>query len=1153
MKLRLLVVFVLLSTAMLVGQTFRGTILGTVTDPSGAVVAGATVKVKNVATGLERTTATSADGSYAVSELPIGTYSVTVTQTGFQTAITNTVEVNVATERRVDVAFKTGQVSERVEVSGQELSNVQTTSADLGGTLTSDTIANIPVNGRDYTKLIYLNPGVAGSPDQISDSPGSFGTFSMNGSRGRANNFLLDGTDMNDGFRNDPAINEAGVFGDPATILPIDAVAELRVISNYEAEYGRNSGAVINIVTRSGTNQLHGSLLEFNRTSSVGGARNFLNTAGSQDPFHNNQFGGSLGGPIVKDKTFFYVNYEGQRESGAQAGLSCVPDQAAITQAETNASDNGRTLSQPMLNLLARNPWPTPNIAGATANLDGTCNPPSANAAADNLATATRFSNRVDSMIAKIDHNFTPNNLLTGRYYFGDSDQSFPFAQLAGGLLPGFNTITPTRVQLVSLSYVRVVNSNQVNEARLGWNRFVEGFFPEDHHFNPSSIGLDTGVTSPFDFGLPKINVGGFSVIGATNSVPRSRVDSNWHFIDNYSWKSGRHDIKFGYEFRRTTIQVIQDNTFRGKLSFSGITNPPDGGADISALEAFVEGVPGSGKQAQGEARRHSFENSHAFYVQDEFRWTPRLTINYGIRWDYFGVVGEKNNLFYRFDPATPSGLDPAGQLYDKDYNNFAPRIGLAYDLTGKGRTVIRAGWGIFYDAFAQDIFLGHAPYNCAFCPGPAYTQFAPAAIGSAGLSGNPITTDQPVFGAFSGLGDFFGTDRHIRTPYTQNFNLNLQQQLGKAVVQVGYVGAKGTKLFRFRDLNQPSQAQITAWDTSTSPAGGCAVPPAVPVPQTPPNCFISGFDGPDGVNFNVPRPFGNLFYVNQEESSASSTYHALQTSLRMNNWRGVSSSINFVWSHSIDNASDSEDFIPNAAQPNNSLAANLERGNSNFDIRRRFSWNFGYDLPKFAGNWSKVKNGWGFNGVVNLQDGQPFQLNYNFEGDYSGSGEGFDRPDVVGPIRYGSGAFSVDLANFQVPCTFGNSTATSTSGDSNCGAGTRHFGNLGRNALRGPAFKELNFSIYKKTALTERLNLQFNVDFFNLFNHPNFANPNLPNFITDPATNGLDANGRGFPTNLTTGTSFLPLTATGDVGIGNPFLGGGGPRGVQFAAKITF
>jgi hypothetical protein len=270
-----------------------------------------------------------------------------------------------------------------------------------------------------------------------------------------------------------------------------------------------------------------------------------------------------------------------------------------------------------------------------------------------------------------------------------------------------------------------------------------------------------------------------------------------------------------------------------------------------------------------------------------------------------------------------------------------------------------------------------------------------------------------------------------------------------------------------------------------------------------------------------------------------------------MNNWRGVTSSVNFVWSHSIDNASDSEDFIPNAAQPNNSLAPQLERGNSNFDIRRRFSWNFGYDLPKFGGDWSKVKNGWGFNGVVSLQDGQPYQLNYNFEGDYSGSGEGFDRPDVVGPIRYGSGALGVDLASFQVPCTF--VSVPSGSGDSNCIPGTRHFGNLGRNALRAPAFKELNFSIYKKTALTERVNLQFNVDFFNLFNHPNFSNPNLPNFITDPATNGLDALGRGAATNPTTGTSFLPLTATGDVGIGNPFLGGGGPRGVQFSAKITF
>jgi hypothetical protein len=1118
MKARIILVFVLLAAVSLSAQTFRGTILGTVTDPSGAVVAGAKVTVKNVGTGLERTTDTSADGSYALPELPIGTYTVTITLTGFQTSVTTGVAVDVAGERRVDAAMKTGAVSTRVEVAGDLLPQVETTSAELGGTLTADTIANVPVNGRDYTKLIYLNPGVAGSPDQISDSPGSFGTFSMNGSRGRANNFLLDGTDMNDGFRNDPAINEAGVFGDPATILPIDAVAELRVLSNYEAEYGRNSGAVVNIVTKSGTNNLHGSLLEYNRTSSVGGARNFFNTAGKQDPFHNNQFGGSLGGPIVKDKTFFYVDYEGQRESGAQAGQSCVPDPAEIA-ADITANGAPNTVSAA---LLARNPWPTPNITSAapTAGQLGPGN------AADtgcpngpNLATSTIFTNRVDSMIAKIDHSFNPGNMVTGRYYFGDSDQSFPFAQLAGGLLPGFNTVTPTRVQLVSLSYVKVINPSQLNEMRLGWNRFVEAFFPQDHNFNPSSIGLDTGVTSPFDFGLPKITVTGFSVIGATNSVPRSRVDSNWHFIDNYSWKSGRHDVKFGYEFRRTTIQVIQDNTFRGKIGFS-------------SLSTFLEGTPtpGSGKLAEGDSLRHSFENNHGLYIQDTFRVSPRLTANFGMRWDYFGVVGEKNNLFYRFDPAGAGSVVPAGQLYDKDLHNFAPRVGIAYDVTGKGRTVIRGGWGLFYDAFAQDIFLGHAPFNCAFCPGAAYTGSGPAPIGSAGLSGNALGAG-PVFAGFSPLGDFFGTDQHIGTPYTQNFNLNFQQQLGKAVLEVGYVGARGTNLFRFRDINQPSQATITAADL----ACGC----------------ILGFD----LVSNAPRPFGNFFYVNQEESTASSTYHSLQTSLRLNGWHGLTSAVNFVWSHSIDTASDSEDFIPNAAQPNNSLAPQLEKGNSNFDIRRRFTWNFGYEFPKMGGGMSKLKNGWGFDGVVNLQDGQPYQLNYNFEGDYSGSGEGFDRPDVVGPIRYGSGPFGVDLSSFQVPCTF--SATAASGGDSNCIPGTRHFGNMGRNSLRGPAFKELNFSLFKDTAISEKVKLQLRAEFFNLLNHPNFANPNLPNFITDPATNGISnlSNQGGLCAGVPFGhgCSLLGLTATGDVGIGNPFLGGGGPRGVQFAAIIKF
>jgi hypothetical protein len=1127
-------IFILLAAVSLPAQTFRGTILGTVTDPSGAVVAGAKVTVTNAGTALERSTETSADGSYALPELPIGTYTVTITLAGFETSVTTGVLVDTSAERRVNAVLKTGQVSTRVEVSGDLLPQVETTSTEIGGTLTSDTIESLPVNGRDYQKLIFMNPGVAGSPDQITDSPGSYGTFSMNGSRGRSNNFLLDGTDMNDGFRNDPAINEAGVFGDPATILPLDAIAELKVISNYEAEYGRNSGAVIDIVTKSGTNRMHGSGLEYLRTDQLG-ARNFFNNVGGENPFHNNQFGASLGGPIVKDHTFFYADYEGQRESGAQGGLSCVPDPAQVAADEAAITGAGGTVNSVATSLLSF--FPAPNVPGTyggplVGTEDAGC--PSG----PDLSTATLFNNSIDSLIGKVDQDFE-SGLLTGRYYFGNSTQSFPFAQLAGGLLPGFDTVTPTRVQLVSISYVKNMNASQVNEARLGWNRFAEQFYPQDHSFNPDSIGLDTGVTNPFDFGLPQVTVSGFSPIGSTSSIPRRRVDSNWHFIDNYSWKIGRHDWKFGYEFRRTTIQIVQDNTFRGKLAFSTIATPSTLTGNGS-LTALLEGSPSSGKIAQGDTLRHTAENNHSFYIQDEFRVTSRVTFNYGLRWDYFGVVHEKNNLFWQMSPTnggtelqvgSPGG---PGSLYNPDYNNFAPRVALAYDLTGKGHTVVRAGWGLFYDAFSQDIFTGHAPYNCAFCPGPAYSA---ATISSAGLSGNTLGNGA-VFATSSPLGDFFGADPHLRTPYVQNFNLNVQQQLtSKMVLQVGYVGSTGVKLFRFRDLNQPTQAQITAFDISQCTTWG----------QTFPNCYIAGFDGPDGVDFNVPRTaFPNFFYVNREESTANSSYNSLQTSLRVNAWRGLTSQANFVWSHSIDNASDLEDFIPNASQPNNSFDTAAERGNSNFDIRRRFSWNFTYALPKRGGSLARLKDGWGADSAVTLQDGQPFNLNYNFEGDYSGGGEGFDRPDVVGPIQYGSAPYNfLNLTSFQVPCTFGNTTASSASGDSNCLTGSRHFGDMGRNSLRATTFKEWNFSVFKSTPITERVELQLRAEFFNLLNHPNFSNPILPNYIADPAVNGLDANGRGLGS--------YALTATGDVGIGNPFIGGGGPRGVQFVAKFTF
>src|SRR5215472_9144595 len=293
----------LLTGGSALAQTFRGTILGTITDSSSAAVPGASVTIKNLDTGLTRNVSTSDDGSYSAPELPVGNYSITVEKAGFKTGVVTSVKVEVSSERRVDLTLQPGQLSQTVEVQGEELPLIESTSNSLGGIVESKVVTTLPVNGRDYQKLIFLVPGVTGSPDQITDSPGSFGIFSVNGARGRANNFLLDGTDMNDGYRNDPAINEAGVFGTPATILPVEAIAELRVASNFEAEYGRSAGGVINVVTKSGANQWHGSGFEFLRNTELN-ARNYFNDASSQDkqPFHNNQFGGSLGGAILEDK-----------------------------------------------------------------------------------------------------------------------------------------------------------------------------------------------------------------------------------------------------------------------------------------------------------------------------------------------------------------------------------------------------------------------------------------------------------------------------------------------------------------------------------------------------------------------------------------------------------------------------------------------------------------------------------------------------------------------------------------------------------------------------------------------------------------------------------------------------------------------------------
>jgi outer membrane receptor protein involved in Fe transport len=1123
-------------------QTFRGTILGSVTDSSGGAVPGATVTVKNLDTGLVRTVTTSDDGTYSAPELPIGNYSVTVEKPGFKSGVVTGIKVEVSSERRADVALQPGQLTQTVTVQGEELPMVESTSNTLGGLIESKVAANLPVNGRDYQKLILLVPGASSAPDGITDSPGSYGTLSVNGARGRSNNYLLDGTDMNDGYRNDPAINEGGVFGTPATILPIEAIAEVHVESNFEAEYGRSAGAAINIVTKSGTNQIHGSVFDYFRNTALN-ARNYFNQVGDvQQPFHLNQFGGDVGGPIFKDKTFFFVDYEGLRETGAEASPACVPTAADIS---ANAPTPGDLTSiNPVIQkLLALNPWPQPTDPTTDCYANG----------GTNAALATPFSNRVDNAIVKIDHNFNKDNLLTGRYYIGDSTQLFPLALTGGGLLPSYNTLVPTRVQMIAISYVSVLSPSIVNESRIGWNRFAEGFFPQDRSFDPSSIGLDTvgqftpNNGNPYNFGLPVMLVSGLAQLGADKADPRQRVDTNWHYIDNVSWKHGKHDVKFGYEFRRTSISQIFNRTFRGKLTFDEVDDPVTGALIANSLQEFLAGTATGGTQGTGNTNRNTFENSHAIYLQDSYRVNRNVTVNLGLRYDYFGLIQEKHSMFNNVDPTT-GNVFAVGQnrLYQPDFNNAAPRVSVAWDVTGKGRTVVRAGYGVFYDAFSQDLFLGHLPFSSPFDPGPAYSGLP--GVGQvlfASPTGAPFQDGVPVFGDifnFSPMSDEFGVDPHVRTPYLQNFNLNLQQQLTrKMVVQVGYVGSQGKKLFDFRDINQPSAAQIFASDCPNGPAA---------TPGTAcPGGSITSVSGPLNPNRN---------YIYWMEAAAKSSYNALQVSYRIDNWHGLTTSLNYTWSHSIDNASDGEDYVPNAAQPTDSTSILSNRGNSNFDIRNRLTWNFIYEFPNRKGSMEKLTNGWGVNGIVTVQSGAPFHMILE-SGDFDGSGTFFPKPDVVGPIHYNYSDPNnfLDLSSFAVPCSAaldaGGNPAFNGS-ESTCAAGTRHFGNLGRNSLLGPHYRQFDFSLYKNTSITERLKMELRFEAYNLFNHPNFASPLWPNFLSDPTVTGVPPAGQSsiFGSNGHL-QGVLPLTVTGDVGIGYPVLGGGGQRSLQIAAKFTF
>jgi hypothetical protein len=986
---------IVLFGALAHAQSVGGRIAGHVVDPAGAAVPGARVLVHSLDTGLQRDAATDERGAYAVPELPVGTYSVSVDKEGLSAAPRGGVKVDIASEARIDFAMAVTRPDFTVSVEG-EPALLQQDSGALSEVITGRQVANLPVNGRDFRRLTTLVPGAAPRSQR-----GSLGSFTVNGQREKSNIFLIDGVDNNDSFRNQPSFNQGGVTGAPATLFPMDALGEFSVQSQGAAEYGRNAGAILNIVVKSGTNKPHGSAYEFLRNDNLD-ARNFFE--GRRNEFRNNNFGGVLGGPIRRDRAFFFGGYEGQREFVFSPAQVRVP-----TPAEIAAVGSPNALG---LRLAAL--FPAPNLNVASGN---------------NYSFAAPNVNNSDNFLAKVDHRVRPSLSLSGRYVFGDGSQTFPLTSGFGSPLPAYQTVVPTRVQLLGLGLTHILSARLVHETRAGWNRFVQRFTPLDADFDPTSIGLVTGSGLR---SLPTITVAGFVSLGAPNNVPRGRVSSGYQFVDNLTWARGSHTAKAGFEYRRAIVNSFNDTNSRGRLNFASL-------ADLVAGRVSSAGTA----LLRGATRRDTFTNNFGLFVQDDWKVSPRLAVNAGLRFDYLGVFREQHGRLANF--LADQGLVRVDQLYAPDRNNFAPRLGFAYDVTGKSSTILRGAWGLYFDTPSQDFFLlqgfanggaaspatnplpGLGVFNVTF-PAAATIPFA-AGVAIFGAATSTVPTADLAL---------FAVDPKLRTPYLQNYNLNLQHEVRPGtVLQVAYVGSRGTRLLRVRDINQAAPG------------------PAATRQQRRP------------LNSRYPQ----YSFINHLEASANSNYNALQSYLKQRLSRGLSLYVAHTWSKSIDDASNGiYSGTRGVSFPQDSHNLRAERAVSSFDLRHRVTANFTYALP-LRGN--RLVEGWQLGGIYTGQSGLPITPFLSVDG--SGTGELNDRPNLVGNPNNGP----------KRPSEWFARTAFARPAD---GA----FGNSGRNVIVGPSLHAVDFSAMKSLQLTERLSLQLRAEAFNLFNRANLSLPNV-------------------------------------------------------------
>jgi hypothetical protein len=1148
---------VLFFSLALFAQGNYGRILGTVTDQSGAVIAGATVSVIDTQRGLARTLTTDQAGEYNAPNLIPGTYTVRVESKGFQTVNRENVLLEVGKEVRVDLTPRPGEQTQSVTIT-EAVPLVDTASATLGGTLANAEINDMPLNGRNYQNLLGLRPGVFVQPG------GSPWTQSTNDSRPDETVWMMDGIINVNMYDYRPIAGMPSPFTDGATILPIDAIQEFNLEENPKAEFGWRPGAIVNVGIKSGTNTLHGSAYAFGRDQDWA-ARNFFNpgpagacpTCADKQPTELKQFGGVAGGAIKKDKLFYFAGYEGLRSFVGNALPTAVPATGSLGSVRNSMVD---AIAALQAKGIAPNPISLKIFGCTTAPL--ACNGGLIqNAPANTTSYTSGFpnTNTSDNGVAKIDYNISNKHRINGLFLIGNylgNGEDHPVVSA------NFQNGSPIRTYTISGNWVYVPTSSIVNEFRIGYNKVSFALTIDDQNVKPDGTGypLNTGIASVGGFPDVKLS-GGFSPLGGWRGRPLDFQDPYYDFQDSVSYLRGKHAFKFGIEYTHIRTDFNIHDT-RGEIDFQGGQTF----AGATPLEDFFAGRPSKGLQLVGVTARGLTWHNIAPYVQDDWRVTPRLMVNLGLRYSYMSPMKEDHNLLGNFDPAL--GMVQQGQpsvgdtLWKPIHTNFSPRVGFAYDVTGKGTTVVRGGAGVIYSMFTPAQFT-QSPYNnftggsfAATATGGCTTAVTPGTpcpqtfggtigLGVATLKGSLLNWNGPVFpvGAqaactASSPCNLVAVDPNLKYPYITNYNLGVQHAFSNNLsLEVGYVGSHGENLTGAVDLNQ----------CAPNPNGDCVRP------------------------YGVKFPY--LKYINQTRNDARSNFNSLQATLTQRVSHGLSFTTGYTYGHGLDNGS----LNRFANLPQNSLNPAAEYGNSDFDIRHRLSITATYVIPGKKG-YGQILEGWKLNTIVSLSSGMPWLI-YDTGNDFStgGSGNGsfYDRWDFFGnPSDFKGSGQSIPFCSGPSDCSvvsgvsgiqsaFSSSASAamwaqckavapdpSTLATGGCFVSGKSvmtppvngtYGTMGRNLFRDQGFKNVDFSVFKDFRYKERIGDEFRFELFNFFNHPNVANPYGAAVGTvggnDPSATTLFGCGCGTP----------------DVVNGNPLVGSGSARVIQLGLKFTF